>query len=140
MPQKPPLPAPPAPAAGPPRRRYLVVLKHVLVAEDLAEIIAQFDPAAEVLRARSLAEGVALVAGRVAGMAALFLADERDHADWGRLLAPFEAAGTALVVIPRDGTGLPGDLAWPARATVLQRPFTTEMVLVLLARLARPEG
>ncbi|WP_126978628.1 hypothetical protein [Frigidibacter oleivorans] len=107
---------------------YLIVLKHLVVAADLAEIIRDFDAAARVETARTVAEGLARLDG-LSGLAVALLGDDRDAPAWPQLVAAIEARGARIVLIPRDEHERPE----PGHDfLILDRPFTTEMVLALL--------
>lgn len=117
------------------RNIYLVVLKHLVVAEDLGQIVSGFDPQAEVRQARDTA--AALAAIRELGTLRLaFLIDDRHAEGWSDLVAGIIARGGRVVLIPRsDGIeAAPFD-----GCLILERPFTTEMVLATLdMALGRP--
>ncbi|GGH46160.1 hypothetical protein GVY41_03230 [Frigidibacter albus] len=110
------------------REAYLVVLKHVVVAEDLAQIVNEFDPGAEVLRARDTAAALQALQDIIA-MRLAFLIDDR-HADgWNELIDGIMARGGRVVLIPRS-EGV--ETAPFADCLILDRPFTTEMVQATL--------
>ncbi|MDP3339673.1 hypothetical protein [Frigidibacter sp.] len=110
------------------REAYLVVLKHLVVAEDLAQIVAEFEPGAEVLRARDTTS--ALQAMRdIEAMRLAFLIDDRQAEGWTELVDGIVARGGRVVLIPRSE----GIKAAPfADCLILERPFTTEMVQATL--------
>ncbi|MEI4486618.1 hypothetical protein V8J36_10485 [Frigidibacter sp. MR17.14] len=111
-------------------RAYLVLTRHLIVAEDLAQTIAQFDPGAEVLRARDPEAAAALLDG-AARLDLAFVADARGQEGWEEFVGMLETRGAVIVLIPRDDDRPPAD---DARHLALERPFTTEMVLDLLER------
>ncbi|MEI4469811.1 hypothetical protein [Frigidibacter sp. MR17.24] len=115
---------------------YLILTRHLIVAEDLAQILAQHDPTGAVLRARDPEAAAALLDG-AARVSLAFLADAHGQEGWDEALAMVEARGARVVLIPRDDDPAPKDTA---RFTVLERPFTTEMVLAVLASLAPRHG
>ena len=107
---------------------YLVVLKHVVVAEDLAQIVNEFDPGAKVIRVRDTPAALealrSIVAIRVA-----FLIDNRHAEGWGDLVAGIVLRGGRVVLIPRS-EGV--ETAPFDDCLILDRPFTTEMVQATL--------
>lgn len=118
----------------PPQPAYLVVLHHVLVAQDIAQAIAEWDPAAalggRILLARDAQEALARIGG-VSRLAVAFVA-----------AAPAAFRGSALeaMIAARDGRAvLMGEQAEqaPEGFPVLARPFRTRDVHALLARLRR---
>jgi hypothetical protein len=121
--------------SAPPQPSYLVVLRHVLVAQDIAQAIAEWDPAAavagRVLVAREPMEALDRLDG-VARLAVAFVAAPP---------AAFRGSVLAALIAARDGRvvlmGEEAELA-PDGYPVLARPFRTGDVHALLARLRRP--
>ncbi|AMY69684.1 hypothetical protein FALB51S_03370 [Frigidibacter albus] len=110
------------------RNAYLVVLKHVVVAEDLAQIVAEFDPGAEVLHMRDTSAALQAVR-EIGAMRLAFLIDDRHVEGWADLVAGIMARGGQVVLIPRSE----GIVTAPfADCLILDRPFTTEMVKATL--------
>ena len=119
------------------RKAYLVVLKHVVVAEDLAQIVAEFDPGAEVLHMRDTPTALQAMQG-IESMRLAFLIDERHVEGWADLVAGIAARGGQVVLIPRS-EGI--ETAPFSGCLILERPFTTEMVQATLdAALRRYTG
>jgi len=119
------------------REAYLVVMKHVVVAEDLAQIVADFEPGAEVLHVRDTP--AALEAMRdIAALRLAFLIDDRHVEGWSDLVASILDRGGRVVLIPRSE----GVKAAPfTDCLILDRPFTTEMVQAILdAALRQPSA
>ncbi len=110
------------------REAYLVVLKHVVVAEDLTQIVNEFDPGAEVLRVRDTSAGLQALQD-IAAMRLAFLIDDRHAEGWNELVAGIIARGGRVVLIPRS-EGI--ETAPVADCLILERPFTTEMVQATL--------
>lgn len=109
-------------------RAYIVVLKHVVVAEDLAQIISDFDPQAKVLQVRDTPAALKAIRD-VDAVRLAFLIDERHVEGWSDLVAAIFARGGRVVLIPRSE----GIEAAPFHnCLILDRPFTTEMVLATL--------
>ncbi|MEH6773367.1 MAG: hypothetical protein V7668_05560 [Cereibacter changlensis] len=106
----------------------LIALKHFVVAQDIAQIVAEFDPAAQVIlvtdpRSIALTEGVERVWLAFLGIGPSRVAEDP-------LAQAVLRRGGRLVLISDEAeeTGATGDW-W-----VLQRPFTTDAVLSLLQR------
>lgn len=117
-----------------PPRAYLVVLRHVLVAQDLAQAIAEWDPAAgaqgRLLLARDAAEGLGLLDG-VEALAVAFVAEPPERFRTSRLAGAIAARGGRAVLMGEAAEAAPD--GYP----VLARPFATADVHALLARLRR---
>lgn len=112
---------------------YLIVLKHVVVAEDLAQIVSDFDPAAEVLQARDTATAVQAVRD-IDALRVAFLIDDRHVDGWADLVSDIFDRGGRVVLIPRSE----GPRTAPFDdCLILDRPFTTEMVQATLAAALR---
>jgi hypothetical protein len=107
---------------------YLVVLRHVLVAQDIAMTIAEFDPAARVATAAGPAEALPLLEG-VERVAVAFV---------GMGPEAYRASALSRAVAERGGRvvllGEEAELAGEAAGfAVLVRPFTTGNILGHLA-------
>jgi len=113
---------------------YLIVLKHVVVAEDLAQIIADFDAAAKIVQVRDTAAAVQAVRG-IEALRLAFLIDDRHVDGWADLVSAIGARGGRVVLIPRSDRlrAAPFD-----DCLILERPFTTEMVQATLEAAFRP--
>ena len=108
-----------------PPRAYLVVLRHVLVAQDLAQAIAEWDPAAG-------AQGRLLLAlDGVEALAVAFVAEPPERFRTSRLAGAIAARGGRAVLMGEAAEAAPD--GYP----VLARPFATADVHALLARLRR---
>lgn len=106
---------------------YLIVLRHVLVAQDIAMTIAEFDPAARIVTAASGAEAMSLLAG-VGRLAMAFV---------GAGPGAYRASPLAQAVRERGGrVVLMGDEAEEEGEAegfaVLARPFGTGNILAHL--------
>ncbi|MCE6952322.1 hypothetical protein LAZ40_18305 [Cereibacter sphaeroides] len=110
---------------------YLVALKHVVIAEDVAQAIRDHDPAADVILGR---DPRAIPEDRVPLVAFLGLSP----AEAGRLPAVQDllARGTRLVLIGDEAEDAGEGRFW----WVLPRPFTSDAVLALLVRAAEERG
>ena len=108
-------------------RMYLVVESILLIGEDLAHAIRDFDPDAEVLVTMHEGEALARMAGRLPILRAFLHSspDDADKTDLGRRLA---ASGTACFYI--------GDKAERSGkdAVVLHRPFDSISVATFLSQ------
>lgn len=109
-------------------KAYLVVLKHVVVAEDLAQIVNEFDPGAEVIRVRDTSTALEALRG-ISAMRVAFLIDDRHAEGWSELVAGIVRRGGRVVLIPRS-EGV--ETAPFDDCLILDRPFTTEMVQATL--------
>ncbi len=116
--------------APPPGASDLVVLRHLLVAEDLAQAIAERTPPGRVLLARDGGEALALLDG-VAALGLAFVGEAPARFRGSALEAAIAARGGRAVLM---GEAAEAD---PAGFPVLARPFTTGSVHALLARLGR---
>ncbi len=116
------------------RRTYLVFIKETLIARDIAEIITDFDPDADVICAASLADAQSsLVDARtveiafVAGAPSAFLETPLHHS--------IVARGGRLVLL-----GLEAEAVGPTSIfDVLTQPFDTSAVMAKLRHHA-PRG
>ena len=104
---------------------YLIVLRHVVVAQDIALTLADHDPGARVLHATQAAEALLLLDGTPT-LRVAFVAE-----------APAAFAGSALEAAIVARGGRPVLIGEAAEAdgwgfAVLHRPFTTAAVLAHL--------
>lgn len=110
----------------------LIVVRHGIVAEDLAITVAETLPGLAVRRAATAPAALALLADVVSPVLLAFLGEDPAAAGWQALLGRLRADGTRLVLLPHH------DAADTRRAVpdalVLDMPFTTEMVVGLIAR------
>lgn len=114
-------------------RTYLVVEPIPLVAEDLAQCIAEADPDARVIVARDAGDAVARVRGE--GTILLAIVHESPRGFAGSDLGIALAGCGAMVVFMGDAAESHAALrATPATIT-LYRPFSGENVTDLLARI-----
>jgi len=110
------------------RPAYLIVLRHVLVAQDIAMTIADADPGALVVTATSPAEALPAL-GTVRRLAVAFVSESpRNHgdSDLGRAIS---ARGGRVVLIGEAAEAEGEALGFP----VLTRPFSTGDILAHLA-------
>ena len=106
-----------------PRGAYLVVLRHVVVAQDIAGALHDHDPGAPVLHAVGAAEALRLLDGEPA-LRVAFVSEAPAAFAGSPLQAAIAVRGGRAVLIGEaaeaDGMGF----------AVLARPFTTAAVLV----------
>lgn len=103
---------------------YLIALRHVLVAEDIAQAIREHEPRARVVRAASAEEAAWAVEG-VARLRVAFVAADPEG---------FEASALARAVAARGGRvvlmGEAAEAKGPALGfAVLRRPFDSGAVI-----------
>ena len=113
---------------GADRPAYLIVLRHVVVAQDIAMTIADRDPGARVVTVASPAEALPAL-GDVGRLAVAFVAEApREHreSDLARAIA---TRGGRVVLIGEAAETEGAELGFP----VLARPFSTEDILAHLA-------
>ncbi len=106
---------------------YVVALRHAVVAQDIAQTVAEFDPAAPVIVAASPAEAAQALEG-VARVALAFVG-EGPRGFRGSPLARALARRGASVVLMGGEAEAEGEAAGFA---VLARPFTMGLVTALL--------
>jgi hypothetical protein len=116
------------PRAGDGPRTYLIVLRHVVVAQDIAMTITDMDPEARIVTAASEAEALPRLAG-VEHLAVAFV---------GQAPRAYQDSALARAVLARGGrVVLMGEEAEAEGAAlgyaVLVRPFSTEGILQHLA-------
>ena len=107
---------------------YLVVMREVLIAQDLCLTICEFDPAARVILARDMNDALAKL-GETLSLAVAFV-EERP--------APFARSGLSGAIAQRGGrVVLLGEQAEAHGPTsdwdVLHKPFATNHVLSILS-------
>ncbi len=107
---------------------YLVALRHAVVAQDIAQTVAEFDPAAPVIVAASSAEAVQALEG--VGEVALAFVGEGPRGFRASPLAEALARRGASVVLMGGEAEVEGEAAGFA---VLARPFSMGVVTALLA-------
>ena len=103
-------------------RVYLVVLRQIIVSQDIAAIISDFDPGARVIFAADMTDAATRADGCVA-MAFV------DASLWSEQLATGVFAKTMIVLI--GDSIVAGEIPNCCR---LDLPFTTEHILALLER------
>jgi hypothetical protein len=111
---------------------YLIVLRHVLVAQDIAMTIAEFDPAAQVILTDSAAEAVERLSG-VDRLAVAFVG-QGPEAFRASPLSQTVARKGGRVVLMGEEAEAHGEAQGFA---VLTRPFSTGSILVHLSARAR---
>jgi hypothetical protein len=118
-----------APPAGDPAApaTYLIVLRHVLVAQDIAMTIAEHDPSARVIVAATGAEAVQALDGP--GPVAVAFVGKGPEAFRASPLAPALTERGARVVLMGEEAERDGEAQGFA---VLTRPFSTGNILVHL--------
>jgi hypothetical protein len=114
---------------------YLVALRHVVVAQDIAQTVGEFDPDARVVVAASPAEAVQRIEG--IGRIALAFVGEGPRGFAGSALAGALARRGASVVLMGGEAEAEGEAAGFA---VLARPFGMGAVTALLASPPSPPG
>ena len=117
-------------AAGPSdgQATYLVVLRHVLVAQDIAMAIGEFDPAARVLTAASTSEAEPLLDG-IDRIAVAFVGQGPEAYRASQLSRTVTARGGRVVLMGEEAEAQGEAEGY----SVLVRPFTTTTVLDHLA-------
>uniref|UniRef100_A4WW27 Uncharacterized protein n=2 Tax=Cereibacter TaxID=1653176 RepID=A4WW27_CERS5 len=113
--------------SGPMRARYFVALKHVVIAQDLAQTILDHDPEAEVVVGRRPED---LAPDHRICVAFVGLAPDRAQAH--PVIRALLEQGTRLVLLGEEAEAAGESQDW----WVLSRPFTSDAVLALLARAA----
>lgn len=113
-------------------RAYLIVLRHVLVAQDMALTIAEVDPGARVLLAGGVAEGLAMVEG--VGRIAVAFVRETPEGFAGSELARAVADRGGRAVLMGEEAEEHGEADGFA---VLARPFSSGSLMHHLAGAAR---
>ncbi len=103
---------------------YLVVLRHVLVAQDIAMTVAEFDPGAHIVTAAAAAEALPRLDGL--GRLAVAFVGQGPSEFQGSALAERIAGLGGRVVLMGEEAELSGA---EAGYRVLARPFTTGSIL-----------
>lgn len=118
------------------RTIYVIVLGQVVVAQDIAQAIAEYDPGATVITTPRREDAVAALYGMEGRLAAVFInTPPRLLAD-DRLGTAARARGGQIVLI-HDEAEVEGERDG---YLVLPRPFTTDLVVATLMRAAVPQG
>jgi len=115
------------------RDTYLVVMREVLVAQDLCLTICDFDPAARVIIASGLEAAIAELAN-VPSLAVAFVEERHTPVAASDLAAAIARRGGRVVVLGEQAGAQAPARDWD----ILQKPFVTEQVLSLLSR-RRPD-
>jgi hypothetical protein len=110
------------------RPAYLIVLRHVLVAQDIAMTIADRDPGASVVTVASPSEALPALAG-VDRLSVAFVAEAPRVLRGSDLAQAIAARGGRVVLIGEAAEAEGTALGFP----VLTRPFSTEDILEHLA-------
>ena len=118
--------------SGDDRPAYLIVLRHVLVAQDIAMTIADRDPGAPVVTVASASEALPALAG-LDRVAVAFVAEAPRALRGSDLGRAIEARGGRVVLIGEAAEAEGTALGFP----VLARPFSTEDILAHLPGEAR---
>lgn len=108
-------------------RSYIIVVRQILIAQDIAMTIGEFDPLANVIIAEEVTDAMIRAAGSIV---LVFV----DRSSWLAYPMPEETMRGAVMV---------GDapiLAQPAFWGYLDLPFTTDHVVALLERRAAMQG
>ena len=124
------------PAVEMERATYLIVLKQVLIAHDLADTIVEHDPGARVILAQTCADAMRQMEGVTENVVLAFLAVSPDHLAGNALVDALTVRGARTVLMGEDAETRGETPAW----WVLERPFTTETVLNLLRRVLTSQG
>lgn len=117
-----------ATGAGEAPDTYLIVLRHVLVAEDIAMTVAEFDPAARVIAVASPAEALPHLDG-VGQVAMAFVGQGPSGFRDSDLHRALDRRGSRVVLLGEEAEAAGEAAGFP----VLVRPFTTVDVLERLA-------
>lgn len=112
-------------------RGYLIALRHTVVALDLAQAVADFDPAAPVLILPGPAEALCALS-QVTSLALAFVAEAPAAFRGSPLEAAIRARGGEVVLLG-EAAELEGEAMGYA---VLPRPFTAENVAACLTEAA----
>ena len=111
-------------------RTYLILLKDYLVAQDLAESIAVYDPEAEVIVQHALADAVSALEA-TPQIAAAFVGLEPLQCSASGLADMIRGRGGEVILMGSEAEEQGEALGWK----VLHRPFSEGLVLAHLARL-----
>ena len=113
---------------------YLIVLRHVVVAQDIALTVAEFDPSARILVARSGEEAIPLLDG-VDRLPLAFLGKGPSEFRASPIAGELEARGARVVLMGEEAEAQGEAEGFE----VLVRPFTTEAILARLDSGRPPE-
>jgi hypothetical protein len=105
---------------------YVIMLKQALIAQDVAEAIAQHEPGAKVIIARDDRSAVDALDGRGPLKAVFVDTGPQDFADMA--IAAVALAAGALVILTGEAAEQAASGGW----LVLRKPFTDEQLLDLL--------
>lgn len=108
---------------------YLILLRHILVAQDIAMTIKEFDPAARIVTATSPAEAEERLSG-IADLALAFVGQSPDAYRTSSLSRAVAQRGGRVVLMGEEAELQGESLGF----MVLARPFTTANILSHLAR------
>lgn len=109
-------------------RSYLVLVPEMLVAQDIALTIADFDPAAEVICAKSQHEAQAAL-GRVGALTLAFVSDRPSTFVQSPLASAIAERGGRVVML-----GIEAENTGPTETfDVLHQPFDTDAVMAKLS-------
>lgn len=103
---------------------YLIVLRHVLVAQDIALTIADVDPQARVVTAASEAEALSKLSG-VDRLAVAFVGQSPRAYEGSALAEAVGRCGGRVVLLGEDAEAEGAELGY----AVLVRPFSTGSIL-----------
>ena len=112
----------------PPQGAYLVVLGDYLVAQDLAESIVYYDPAATVIVRHTTAEALVAV-DSVARIEVAFVGDAPTRFAASQLAQMIHSKGGRVVLLGDEAEATGEAAGW----SVLHRPFSLSLVLACLA-------
>ena len=110
--------------SGDDRPAYLIVLRHVLVAQDIAMTIADVDPQARVVTAASEAEALSKLDG-VERLAVAFVGQSPRAYEGSELAEAVGRCGGRVVLLGEDAEAEGAAMGY----AVLVRPFSTGSIL-----------
>lgn len=115
---------------------YLIVLRHVVVAQDIALTVAEFDPSARILVARNGEEAIPMLDG-VDHLPIAFLGKGPSEFRASPIAAELAARGARVVLMGEEAEARGEAEGFE----VLVRPFTTDAILARLdPRRPAPRG
>lgn len=103
---------------------YLIVMREVLIAQDIAQTIADHDPGAQVIIALTVAEAIAALEP-VTELVIAFIADQPARFGQSVLSVAITARGGRVVMLGEDAETTGPNRNWD----VLYQPFTTDAVI-----------
>lgn len=106
---------------------YLVVIREVIVANDIAQTIAHHEPGAHVIIAATHAQAVTAL-GPVATLAIAFISERPAQFAQSGLCTAIAARGGRVVLLGEDAEVTGPNADW----SVLYQPFTTDAVIAKL--------